>query len=144
MKDVDKAVEVYRDDYNCAQAICSVYAARFGLDSHLAKRIACGFGAGMGRSAGVCGAVTGALLVLGLGYGMADSTRLDQKEQTYEKVRDFLTRFEASNGSIVCRDLLGCDISTPEGFREARERGLMTTECERFVAEAARILEELL
>jgi len=144
MKDVDKAVAVYRDDYNCAQAICSVYSARFGVDSDLAKRMACGFGAGMGRSAEVCGAVTGAFLVLGLRYGMSDSARPEDKELTYAKVREFIARFRERCGSTGCADLLGVDISTPEGFREAKERDLMTTECERIVAEAALVLQELL
>lgn len=144
MEQADMAVAVYRDDYNCAQAIFSVYSGKLGFDETLAKKIACGFGAGMGRTAGICGAVTGAFLVLGLTYGMSDSSRQEDKELTYEKVREFISRFEKRCSSINCADLLGVDISTPEGFREAREKDLMTVECEKIVAEAASILEELL
>lgn len=144
MENADRAVAVYRGDYNCAQAIFSVYSGRLGFDEELAKKIACGFGAGLGRSAGVCGAVTGAFLVLGLKYGMSDPDRQEDKELTYAKVREFISRFEKRCSSINCVDLLGVDISTPEGLREAKERNLMTIECEKIVAKAAVILEELL
>jgi C_GCAxxG_C_C family probable redox protein len=144
MNVVDRSVEVYRDDYNCAQAIFSIYGTRFGLNVNLSRRIACGLGAGMGRSDGMSGAVTGAFLVLGLKYGMADSARQEDKELTYEKVRRFIDLFTRRHGSCRCTDLLGCDISTPEGFKEAQEKNLMTTVCEEVVASAAEMLEELL
>ena len=66
MNQTERALAVYRDDYNCAQAICSVYGVPFGLDHKMAKKISCGFGAGIGRTAGMCGAVAGAIMVLGL------------------------------------------------------------------------------
>lgn len=144
MSEADRAVKVYQSDYNCAQAICSVYGARFGLDGDLAKCIACGFGAGMGRSRGMCGAVAGAFMVLGLKYGMTDSARQEDKQLTYEKVRLFIDRFGDRYGSCQCTDILGCDISTPEGFKEAQEKNLMTTVCEEVVADAAMILVEML
>jgi C_GCAxxG_C_C family probable redox protein len=144
VKEVKRAVAVYRDEYNCAQSILSVYGARLGLDEDLAKRIACGLGAGMGRLGTVCGAVTGAIMVLGLRYGMADSARQEQKLRTYEKVRELISRFEKRHGTTVCNDLLGCDISTPEGLEEAEQRGLTTTVCEGVVLTAGEILEEML
>ena len=88
-KETDQAVTVYRDEYNCAQAIFSVYGDRFGLDGELAKKIACGFGGGAGRSGGMCGAVAGAILVLGLKYGMADSSRQEEKHTPWSSVKRF-------------------------------------------------------
>lgn len=140
----EKAVKCYRDDFNCAQAVISVFAGQLGLDRETALKTACGLGAGMGRMAETCGAVTGAFLVLGLRYGMTDPSRQEDKERTYELVRFFSERFKERNGSILCRDLLGCDISTTDGFEEARERNLMETVCERVVADAVEILEDLL
>jgi C_GCAxxG_C_C family probable redox protein len=110
----------------------------------MAKKISCGFGAGIGRTAGMCGAVAGAIMVLGLKYGMADSANLEEKQITYEKVREYISRFGEKNGSIHCADLLECDISTPEGFEKAKEEDLMVTVCEDLVVDAARILEEML
>jgi C_GCAxxG_C_C family probable redox protein len=137
-------VAVYRNEYNCAQAIFSVYGERFGLDAGLAKKIACGFGAGVGRSGGECGAISGAILVLGLRYGMTDSSRHEDKELTYEKVRQFIELFEERHGSTNCTDLLGCDLGTDEGFNEAREKNLTVAVCEKVVADAGEILEQLL
>ena len=144
MNNIDSALAVYRDDYNCAQAICSVYGARFGLEDSVAKMISCGFGAGIGRTAGMCGAVAGAVMVLGLKYGMADSANLEEKQLTYEKVQEFISCFEEKHGSTRCPDLLGCDISTPEGFEKAVKEDLMVTVCEELVVDAAKTLETLL
>lgn len=144
MSDTEQALSVYRDDYNCAQAICSVYGARFGLDDKMAKMISCGFGAGIGRTGGMCGAVAGAIMVLGLKYGMADSANLGEKKVTYEKVQEFMRCFEEKHGSTRCPDLLGCDISTSEGFEKAVQEDLLVTVCEELVVDAAKILEGLL
>ena len=143
-KETDQAVTVYRDEYNCAQAIFSVYGDRFGLDGELAKKIACGFGGGAGRSGGMCGAVAGAILVLGLKYGMADSSRQEEKQLTYEKVRQLLHQFKEKHGSTNCTELLGCDLGTEEGFKKAQDENLLTTVCEKVVGDAGEILEGLI
>ena len=143
MKKIEQALAIYRDDYNCAQAVCSVFGARFGLDEKTSKKISCGFGAGMGRTAGMCGAVAGAIMVLGLKYGMADSTDQKDKQVTYEKVQEYMKRFEEKHGSVKCPDLLGCDISTPEGYEKAVKEDLMVTLCEELVVGAVKILEEM-
>ena len=142
--ETDRAVAVYRDEYNCAQAIFSVYGERFGLDAGLAKKIACGFGAGVGRSGGECGAISGAVLVLGLAYGMADAANQEEKQLTYEKVRELLALFEEKHGSTNCTKLLGCDLSTPQGFQKARDEKLLENVCEKVVADAGEILQQLL
>ncbi len=144
MKRRGKAILCYRSEFNCAQAVLSVFAEEFGVDTETAMRIACGMGAGMGRMAGTCGAVTGAFMVLGLRYGMTDPSRQEDKERTYELVRQFNQRFLARNGSALCRDLLGCDVSTPEGFEQAKSGNLMEEVCERVVGDAVEIVEEML
>ena len=80
----------------------------------------------MGRMAGTCGAVTGAFMALGLRFGGTTPDR-EAKERVYEKVREFADRFKARNGSLLCRDLLTCDVSTAEGYEAAKERGLFAT-----------------
>ena len=98
----------------------------------------------MGRMAGTCGAITGAFMVLGLKYGATSSEDRQAKELTYEKVREFAARFNVRNGSVECRELLGCDISTPEGLQEFKDKGLLSTLCPKFVRDVAEILEEML
>jgi C_GCAxxG_C_C family probable redox protein len=143
MGTIDLATARFAEGYNCSQAVLSAYADRFGLDGETALKIASGFGGGMGRMAETCGAVTGALMVLGWKYGAASPDR-EAKERVYEQVREFAKRFAARHGSLACRDLLGCDISTAGGYDVARERNLFATTCPQFVRDAAEILDDML
>jgi len=88
--------------------------------------------------------VTGAFLVLGLRYGAIQAADLQAKEKTYALVREFAARFQARNGSLICKELLGYDISTADGVRQVKARNLLETRCAKFVQDAAEILEDLL
>ncbi len=114
-----------------------------GLDRHAALKVASGFGGGMGRLAETCGAVTGAFMVLGLKHG-SPTTDQQAKEAVYARVREFAKRFKACHGSLLCRDLLGCDLSTLEGSALAQERKLSATVCPRYIQTAAEILKDML
>ena len=138
------AVATFKEGYSCSQAILVAYAEDLGLPRATALRIASGFGAGMGRLAETCGAVTGAVMVLGLKHGGTAADDRDAKEKTYQRVQDFVRRFQARCGSATCRHLLGCDISTPAGLQQAQDQGLTVTLCPQFVHAAAEVLEELL
>lgn len=144
MNRVEQAVACFRSGLNCSQAILSTYAAHLGLDGKVARKLAAGFGGGMGRMAGTCGAVSGAFMVLGLNDGPVASSDQQGREAIYEQVREFAKRFEARNGSTVCRELIPCDISTPEGLALARQQQSFTTVCPKFVQDAAEILEQML
>ena len=98
----------------------------------------------MGRMGETCGGVTGALMVIGLRYGKTEIQDKQEKEMTYGLVKEFVNRFKSRNGSIVCRELLGCDISTPEGLSIAKEKNLIATLCPKFVQDAAEIMEQIL
>ncbi|MBA7478753.1 hypothetical protein ES707_14181 [subsurface metagenome] len=140
----EQAVRKFGKGFNCSQAVLSVYAEEFGLCRETALKIACGFGGGMGRMALTCGAVTGAFMVIGLKYGNVDANEKVIKEKTYGLVREFARRFEKRNGSSICRELLGCDISEPEGLKSAKENDLFTSVCPGLVQDAVEILEEML
>ncbi|NLM28853.1 MAG: C_GCAxxG_C_C family protein [Methanomicrobiales archaeon] len=136
----EEAVSRFMAGYNCAQATSSVFAADLGIPEDAILRAATGFGGGMGRTGGACGAVTGAILAIGL---MAGGTEKKAKDETYALVREFVTRFSARNGSVSCTDLLGCDLSTGEGLRRSREENLTRTICPRYIRDAVEILEEI-
>lgn len=144
MSRVDRAVSCFKSGLNCSQAILFTYGEQFGLTREAALKLAAGFGGGMGRLGDTCGAVTGAFMVLGLKHGPAELADQQAKDTAYERVREFAHRFRARNGTTVCRDLIQCDIDTPEGLARAREQGLFTTICPKFVQDAAEILEEML
>ena len=141
---VEQSVSCFKSGFNCSQAILSTYAEDLGLDREVALKAAAGFGGGMGRMAGTCGAVTGALMVLGLKHGPVEADDQQGKETVYERVREFARRFEARNGTTACRDLIQCDIGTPKGLAMARRKRLFVTVCPKFVQDAAEILEEML
>ncbi len=141
MSKVQQAVDTFRSGFNCSQAICVTYGPDDGLSPLACLKLSSGFGGGM-RRAEVCGAVTGALMVLGLRYGPTDITDTS-KEHVYPKVEDFSSRFEARCGSLLCRDLLGCDISTAKGMTQATETNLFKTVCPDMIQAAAKILEDI-
>src|SRR5271157_2593387 len=121
----ETAVACFKQGFSCSQAILSTFGEQFGLDQKTALKLAAGFGGGMGRMAGTCGAVTGAFMVLGLKYGAVSPDDRQAKELTYERVRMFAARFKERNGSLECRELLGCDISTPEGLQVFKDKELI-------------------
>lgn len=143
MDNVSRAVSLFDKGCNCAQAILSVYGERFGLSHKTALKLSAGFGGGM-QMAETCGAVTAAIMVLGLKYGPAAAQDQNSKKKTYELTKGFISSFQARNGSVICKELLGCDITTPEGARTAKEKDLFDTRCTKLITEAVEILEEIL
>jgi C_GCAxxG_C_C family probable redox protein len=141
---VEGAVARFREGFNCAQAILSTYGEHFGLSRDTALRVAAPFGAGMGKVGEVCGAVTGALMVIGLKHGHTTAADKEKKEQSYTLARDFAERFRSRNGALCCRELLGCDLSTVEGMEAAKQKGLFVEQCPGFVRDAAELLDEIL
>ena len=129
------AKELFLEGYNCSQSVLATFSEKYSLSKVQALGIACGFGAGL-RAGEICGAVSGAVLVIGLKYG-AD------KPTCYEKTVEFNNSFRQKNGYIVCRDILGYDISTEVGMNTAKEKGLFKTTCVDMVISAVEILEEL-
>ena len=143
MDNVSRAVASFKEGFNCSQAVLSVYGPQFGLGREAALKLACGFGGGM-RMGQVCGAVTGAFMVIGLKHGQTEAVDKESKERTYRLVKEFAEKFTLRNSSIICRELLGCDISTPEGIKTATEKDLFNSFCPKMVQDAAEILEEML
>ena len=139
---VDCATDRFKEGFNCAQAVFATYAPSLGIKEDDALRISTGFGAGMGRQQEVCGAVTGALMVISSKHGMTDASDTVAKETTYAHVKDFTMRFLQLHGSISCHELLACDINTEEGMKDYNERKLSATVCLPCVQDACKIIEE--
>jgi len=143
MSKVDEAVECFCSGAACSQAIAATYGPAYGLPREQAMRLAAGFAGGMRRGE-TCGVVTGAFIVLGLRYAGPNCDKPDGRAEIYAAQRDFVTRFEERDQTIVCKELLGCDISTPAGAERATREGLFRTICPRLVQDAAEILEDML
>jgi len=143
MENSEKAAGYFKKGFNCSQAVFSVFAPSLGVDEGLALKIACPFGAGMGRMQKTCGAVTGAFMAIGLKYGKNVQGDDAAKEHSYALVLEFTEKFKALHGSIECLELLGADMNTEEGKRRIQEQDMFRTKCLQFVKDAATIAEEL-
>jgi len=140
----ERAEKMFRGGFNCAQAVFSSYADCFGMDRETALRVAGAMGGGVGRSGGPCGALSGAVMLVGMKFGQVLDGDKESKEHCYAVSAEVVERFRNRMGKIDCRDLLGYDMGTPEGRTAAKEKGLLTTVCPRAVVDACRIAEEVL
>lgn len=141
---IERATEKFLSGYNCAQSVLWAFSRSIGLHPETALKIACGFGAGMARRQEVCGAVSGAIMVLGLRHGRGEGQDRMATEETYSKVLELMRRFEARHGTCSCRVLTqGYDLMTDEGRKAFVDRDLLNTVCRPCVQTAVEILEEI-
>ena len=144
MKRSENAVDYFRNRFNCSQAVFTVFGKDHGLSENDCLKVSCAFGGGMGRQQLTCGAVTGALMALGLKYGKALNDPEEKKQKTYAVTREFFQRFTELNGSINCKVLLdGLDMNDPDDHKKIMERKLFDIKCEKYVADAVEIVETL-
>ena len=146
-KKTERAQQLHEQGYGCAQAVLTAFAGDFGLDESLSLKLATGFGSGMGRMCEVCGALTGAFMVIGLKYGKekSDGTRYGtETETTYRLVADLAGKFQEKNGSIYCRKLIGYNLMDPSERAKVVELGLFKTTCRKCILDAVELLEEML
>jgi len=143
-KCASQAVACFKNGFSCSQAVFSTYAELLGMDRDVALKVSGAFGGGMARMGETCGAVTGALMVIGLKHASANPDDEESKLKTYDLSREFVARFKSRHTTSVCRDLLGCDVGTEEGRRIFDERNYKDTRCSKFVEDAVTILEDIL
>lgn len=140
---VEKANDLFARKFHCSQAVFAAFSEELGVTQEQALKIGACFGSGM-RKGEVCGACTGALMALGLKYGQANEQDIDSRLKTNEVTDKFLEQFQKENGSYLCKDLLGCDLSTEEGVAMALDKKLFTEFCPKMVESATRIAEQLI
>lgn len=138
----DKALKYFSDKFHCSQAVLAAYAEELGLTEEQALKVAYCFNSGM-RKGEVCGACSGALMVIGMKYGQSEKDDLDSRKKANQKTVEFLEKFKKKNSSYICNELLGCDISTAEGVQYAMDNNCFTDICPKMVASAVEILEEM-
>ncbi len=135
------AASYFNKTFNCSQSVFVAFAAQNGMPEELALKLASPFGSGFARQGEVCGAVTGALLALGLRYGTETPAG---KGDIYRISQEFLRQFKARHGTLLCRGLIACDIATPEGYEQAAEKGVFRTICPDLVRDAVEFTQKLM
>ena len=104
---VIRAVENFMQGYGCCQSVVAAFADLYGLDETIAKKIAAGFGGGVGRLRMMCGAVSGIVMLVGLDCGQTEGSDREGKSACYKVVQDLLARSKEENGSLICAEILG-------------------------------------
>ena len=143
MNHADKAEKYFCNNFNCSQAVFTTFATELGLDEEIALKIATQFGGGA-RKGEMCGAVSGALMVLGLKYGHCHAEDNEEKQRAYRIAEDFMNRITAEKGTVVCRELLGYDVSKEEDMVKIKELNLFKTTCPEMIRCATKIVEQML
>lgn len=137
MEKSDIAIETFNNDLNCAQSVIGAYSEQYDLDKNTLYKLASAFGGGMGHTDGVCGAISGGLMVLGLKH---NSKQFD-KETTYARTRHLMDEFVKRNGTRDCEKLIGVDLMTEEGKKEFKEKEIKKKVCEKCIADVIDIIE---
>lgn len=143
MGKADDAAQCFADGFNCAQAVLSSFSEDLGLPREMAYKVAGAFGSGMGQLGETCGAVTGALMLLGLKYGKCKATDTVSKDRTYAFVKAYTDSFTKKFGSIKCRDLIGFDLSDGTQLQEARNSGVFQKMCPGYITHSVELIEDI-
>ncbi len=141
----DVAKELFLSGYNCSQAVFGAFCEDFGIDRKLGLKLSSGFGGGVARKRQVCGAVSGAVMVLSLVQGYSEAENTEQKQKLYAEIRKVLDEFEQETGSIVCKELLGLKEKESSPVPEARSKEYYRKRpCAELVYLSAKCVEEYL
>lgn len=137
-----KAAEHFKEGYNCAQSVLMTMLDHWNLKNELVPKIATGFGGGIGRCGSVCGALTDGVMAISIMYG-TNEPLMKKRLKAYETTQKFYEQFEAQNGSVLCKGLIGFDLSIPEQRDKAVKTNAFEEKCKVLVKKAVEILVEL-
>lgn len=147
MTKCEKAKTLFKQGYNCTQAVVGAFEEELCIPHNVLMSLSSSFGGGMGRLREVCGAVTGAFIVLGVMFGYDDPAATSEKAQHYKRVQEFAKRFKSENGSYVCRELLGLDSDEKNSHYNPEPRSetyYKKRPCAELCGISAEILEKLI
>ena len=135
---------IFGEGFNCAQAVFLPFALKAGISQENALKLTTAFGAGMVYRGETCGAITGAMMAIGLNSGRSSASDYNSKDKTYMLINELYKRFQQKHGSILCKELLKLDDTGHESWAKASGEGLFDIQCPLYVKEAVGITEELL
>jgi C_GCAxxG_C_C family probable redox protein len=137
-----KAVARFLDGYNCAQSVLLTIFEQWDGKNELVPKVATAFGGGIGRCGSVCGALSGGVMAIGIKYGTNEPS-VEKRLRAYELANKFYRQFEKQHGSVLCRELIGYDLSNPEELDKARKERVLEEKCVNFVRKAVEILAKI-
>jgi C_GCAxxG_C_C family probable redox protein len=137
----DRAVSLFNSGFNCAESLLLSSAEHLEKCTPSIPPVATGFGAGIGRRGSVCGALTGAVMALGVAYGRGKLS--DDKDRIYGHVQQLYEAFAEEFDTVICRELTDCDVSTPEGREKFAKEKIHEERCVNFVSKCAEMVFEM-
>lgn len=141
----ENATLFFSDTFNCSQAVFASFGQDYGFSEDQCLKIGCAFGGGMARHQMTCGAVTGALMAIGLEFGRAADDLYSKTGVTYDKSKELFEEFIKRNGSINCKELLGgLDMNDPKDQIKIQQAELFQTNCMKYVLDAVEITEGII
>ena len=139
---VSEALELFGSGYNCSQSVLASFSEELGFTRETALKIACPFGGGFGGQHRTCGALTGAVMALGLKYDTSKITNLEAKNLLREKTRALFETFEKAHGTSICNDLVGFDMNKLNGAELKEKFQYFQNTCPKFLETVIAFLEE--
>jgi C_GCAxxG_C_C family probable redox protein len=139
---VKEALQFFKEGYNCAQSVLLTLQKFWKVDCPLEPKVVSTFGGGMGRRGSVCGALTGGITAIGLKYG-TNKPISSERERGYLLTLKFYNQFEEKSGGIMCRDLIGYDLTDEKEVKRARDLNVFMKKCVHFIQNAVEILTDL-
>lgn len=137
-----KAGAYFKQGYNCAQSVLLAMQEHYKLENELIPKIATAFGGGIGRCGSLCGALTGAIMAIGIKHG-TNQPNPENREKAYTLAQKFYEQFVKECGSTYCRELIGYDLTNLEDLEKARKLNVFDNKCSHFVKKAVEILINL-
>ena len=126
------AIALHDKKYNCVQSVACAFAEDLNIDPQILFKLLEGFGLGMGCTQGTCGAISGAIVLLGLKNSDGNLESPATKALTYQLSKELLLKFQEKNGATICRDLKGIDT------------GNVLRSCPGCIEDAVELIEEIL
>lgn len=137
-----KAKELFKEGYNCAQSVFCTFADDLGMDFETALKLSSSFGGGMGRMREVCGAVSAMFMIAGLKYGYTSPNDKDIKTEHYKRIQELAQKFKDKHETIICRELLGVDADDNPIPSDRTKEYYESRPCEQIIGDTAQIISE--
>ncbi|AEG59127.1 C-GCAxxG-C-C family protein [Desulforamulus ruminis] len=140
----DKAVALMKSGFLCSQSVFSTLGEELGLEPKLALKMTTGLGAGIAGQGDICGAVSGAILAIGLKHGNHEGrSGMDGQHKTFFLTQELIHRIKIKHGCYTCKELTGIDFTKPEGMKRAQELGIGEKVCFHVIRDAVEIVKEI-
>ena len=139
---IEQAMRYVEDGFLCVEAVLKTLADMKGVDSEYIPGIASGMAAGVARTSQICGAVSGAILGLGLWFGRNEPVTSDRKPYWYSRL--FIDRWMETHNSTNCSMLLGIDLDVPAGYEKFNEENMWENKCQLYIREAVGLAYDIL